>query len=241
MINKILKLSGVLGIVVACGVAFSVLDMVKHRRSTINVNGLADRVIKSDEAVLSISFTVESNKLSDLQSDLTQRTSVVTDFLRKYGFSADEITETSDEITDRLADRYYRYSSASVEKPENRYSLSRKLIVKTKQVDIARGLNSHLTDLYAQNIDAKIDISYLSSDFEKIRLDLLGEALEDAKGRAEKLAKISNQRISGLRTISTGRFIILDGENFTTREWSDGEHSYMKRYRVILNATFDKN
>ncbi len=242
IVNKVLKLSSVLGIFAVCCLGFSVKDIMKQRTSHVCVNGLADRVIKSDEATLKVTFTVESNKMSDLKAALASTADKVKDFLHKYGFTDNEMVESSDEITDRLADRYYRYSSASVEKPENRYELKRTIVVKTKQVDAARDLSSHLSDLYEQDICATTSVTFSSSDFAKIRLELLDEATQDAKIRAKKIADAAGIKIKGLRNIATGRFSIFNAtENTIDRDWSDGERSYLKRYRIVVSATFDRN
>lgn len=244
VVNKVLKLSGVLGIFAMCCLGYSVKDLMKQRNSHICVNGLADRVIKSDEAKLNISFTVEGNKMSDLKTTLASTSGKVIEFLHKYGFNDDEVAETSDEITDRLADRYARYGGGNnVEKPENRYELKRTITVKTKQVDAVKSLNSHLSDLYEQDICATASASYSSSDFAKIRLDLLDEATTDAKVRVKKIAEAAGVKVRGLRNISTGKFTVLnaDENRLDGDYWSDGERSYLKRYRIIVNATFDRN
>ena len=240
VVNKMLKLSGILGIFSLCCIGFSGLKYIKAGRSYISVNGLADRIIKSDEATLALSFNLEGNKLSDVKTSLSSTSVEVINFLHKYGFTDEEVVTTNDEITDRIADRYARYGNNSSEKPENRYSITRTIHVKTKKVDAARQLSSHLVDLYEKDICVNINSKFSTSDFSKIRLELLSDAVNDAKLRAQKIADASGTKIRGVREISTGRFIILDADTTSTYEWSDGERSYMKRYRIVINASFDR-
>lgn len=239
IVNKVLKLSGVLGIFTLCCLGFSGLKLIKAKSSYISVNGLADSVIKSDEATLGLSFKIEGNKLSDIKTNLSNIGSEVLSFLHKYGFTDDEIVSSTDEITDRIADRYNRYNSSNIEKPENRYSLERTIIVKTNKVDAARQLDSHLGDLYEKDICISISAKYASSNFEKIRLALLNDAVNDAKVRAQKIASAAGVTLNSIQSIATGRFMILDADTMA-RDWSNGEDSFMKRYRVVISASFDK-
>ncbi len=239
IVNKVLKLSCILGILSVCCCVLAGIKHIKTKDSYISVNGLADRIIKSDEATLSVMFDVEGNKFSDIKTTLSSTSAEVIAFLHKYGFTDEELVSTRDEITDRIADRYYRYNNSSVEKPENRYSIRRTIVVKTKQVDVARQLSSHLSDLYDKDICVSISEKYSSSDPSKIRLELLSEAINDAKARASKIANASGVKTTGIKSIATGRFSILDADSIA-REWSDGEDTYLKRYRVVVTVSFNK-
>lgn len=240
IVNKILKLSGILGILSVCCLGFSGVKYFNTKGSYISVNGLADRVIKSDEATIRIAFDVEGNKLSDMKANLSSTSTEVIGFLHKHGFTDEEIVSSSDEITDRLADRYARYSSQTAEKPENRYSVNRTIVVKTKKVDDAQQLSSQLVELYEKDICVSIVTKYSSSDFSKIRLDLLTEAVNDAKLRVKKIESASGIKTKGIKSVTTGRFVILNANSTGERDWSDGEDSYMKRYRIVVTVVLDK-
>ena len=71
---------------------------------------------------------------------------------------------------------------------------------------------------------------------------IISELLKDAMERASRISQVTKCNLKKLRNLSTGKFNILDGSNTASdgEHWSDGENKYKKRYRVIVNVTYDK-
>ena len=235
--NVINKITGLLGIVCFTIVAFEGLNVIKQNKSTITVYGLADHIVTSDRAKMILNFVESGNDINNLNEKLYKYQKIIIEFLKKQGIDEKEIQDGSVDIEDN----YYRYYYEKNGKlPEIRYKATRTLVVDTNKVDIVRDLN--VSKLLENNILITIEAKYSYSKFDDLKLQLIENATKDAMERAKHLSKVTGCKLKKLRNLSTGKFNILDGDNATMERdaWSDGENSYKKRYRVIVNVTYDK-
>ena len=87
-----------------------------------------------------------------------------------------------------------------------------------------------------------MSMKYSIKNFDDIKLQLIREAIEDARNRAELISKTSGYKLFKLRNVTTGKFNIINADisSFSDCNWSDGESSYKKRLRLIITATYDK-
>lgn len=237
--NVINKITGLLAIVCFSVVAFEGINLMKQNKSTMTVYGLADYIVTSDRAKMTLEFTENGNDITEVNEKIVKNQRTIYEFLKKQGIDEAEIQENSVEIEDN----YYRYYyEKSGKMPDIRYKITKKLIVDTDKVDTIRSLQSNITKLLESNIFVTTSTNYLYSKFDDLKLTLLENATKDAMERAKHLSKITGCKLKKLRNLSTGKFNILSGDNATADRdaWSDGENTYKKRYRVIVNVTYDK-
>ncbi|MBR1944353.1 MAG: SIMPL domain-containing protein [Alphaproteobacteria bacterium] len=232
------KITGLIGIVCFTVVAFEGIRVMKQNKSTIKVYGLADYIVTSDRARMVVEFTENGNDINEINEILNKNQKVIYDFLKKQGIDENEIQENSVEIEDN----YYRYySDKSGKIPDIRYKVTKTLTIDTDKIDIVKDLQSKTTKLLESNIFVTTSTSYSYSKFDDLKLKLIEDATKDAISRAKHISKVTNCKLKKLRNLSTGKFSILDGNSSTLdRDWSDGENTYKKRYRVIVNVTYDK-
>lgn len=238
--NVINKITGLLGVICFTIVAFEGINLMKQNKSTITVYGLSDYIVTSDRAKMTLDFTESGNDITEINEKLVKNQKIIYEFLKKQGIDDAEIQENSVEIEDN----YYRYFYEKNGKvPEIRYKIIKKLIIDTDKVDIIRAIQSNITKLLESNIFITTSTNYSYSKFDDLKLTLIENAAKDAMERAKHLSKVTGCKLKKLRNLSTGKFNILSGDNATADRdaWSDGENTYKKRYRVIVNATYDKD
>ena len=234
------KITGLFGIACFTILGYEVIQVMKHNRSVITVYGLADKVVTSDRAVISLKFTENGNNINDVNEKLSKSEELICKFLNKQGIDTNEIQEDNVEIQDNYYEYYY--SNKDGKMPEIRYKISKTLVVDTNKVDTLKSLQSKTTGLLENNIFVTTNIKYFYSKFDDLKLSLIEDATKDAMERAKHLAKVTGCNLKNIKNLSTGKFNILDGSNASadSESWSDGETKYKKRYRIIVNVTYDK-
>ena len=234
------KISGLLGVLCIAVLGYECIDTMKQSRSIIQVYGLADKIVESDHAIMTIKVREEGNSLNVINEKLDKSKYKVQEFLIKQGFKESEITDRGTNIEDDYQN--WRYSNSST-LPTNRYKVEQIIRVESDNIDLVRNVNSNMSKLLSENIFVNVNTKYSCKDYSKIRLQLIEEATADAEARAQSVAKATGCKIHGLRRLSTGKFNILDGDDSASdsREWSDGENSYTKRFRIIIDAVYNKD
>ena len=240
--NIINKITGLFGIACFTILGYDLIQVIKNNKSVISVYGLADKVVTSDRAVMSFKFTENGNDVNDLNEKLLRSEKVICKFLNEHGIDKKEIQEDSVEIQDNYYAYYYENKKYG-KMPEIRYKITKTLVVDTNKVDILNSLQSKIADLLKDNVFVTTNIKYSYSKFDDLKLQLIGEATKDAMDRAKHIEKVTGCNLKKIRNLSTGKFNILDGSNTSAdgESWSDGENKYKKRYRVIVNVTYDKD
>ena len=235
------KITGLFGIACFTILGYEGIQVMKHNRSVLTVYGLADKVVTSDRAVISLKFTENGNNINNVNEKLSKNKELICKFLNKHGIDTKEIQEDNVEIQDNYYEYYYNNKDGKI--PEIRYKITKTLVVDTDKVDLIKSLPSKITSLLKDNIFVTTNIKYSYTKFDDLKLKLIGEAAKDAMDRAKHIEKVTRCNLKKIRNLSTGKFNILDGSNTRAdnENWSDGENAYKKRYRVIVNVTYDKD
>lgn len=108
----------IIGCVAAIIVAFVLRDGFKYRVSerTVDVRGLSERTVKSDEAQWILGFSVSGNDLKVLSSSYKFYQKVITDFLKAQKFTDSEIQKSAANIIDNYANQ-----DIAIESSERRF------------------------------------------------------------------------------------------------------------------------
>ena len=94
----------------------------------VTVKGSAEKLVDADLAVWPITFTVNGNELASVQAGITRNAGIVSDFLTKAGFGANEITISPTKVEDRWA---YSYGN---DRPPERYRATSSVTLRTEKV-----------------------------------------------------------------------------------------------------------
>lgn len=237
-------ITGMLGVLCFAALGYEALHIVQKKSSLIKVYGLADIVLESDMADLSIKIQEEGNDIKSASDKMQNAIITVAHFLKKQGYDNSEISENATEILDKYP-TYYREKkyNKDIEKPNTRYDLTKSITIRTKKIDKVKTTLSNISDLLNEGLFVTTHVSYSCSDYDQIRVKLVQEATADSLARANAIANVTNSKITGLYNLSTGRLKILSADNNTdeSSSWSDGEQSFRKRFRMIVEANYGKD
>ena len=191
----------------------------------VTVKGSAEKLVDADLAVWPITFTVNGNELASVQAGITRNAGIVSDFLAKAGFGANEITISPTKVEDRWA---YSYGN---DRPPERYRATSSVTLRTEKVKQALPVISRSGELLNAGVlitegsDPQYDFQALQS----IKPALIAEATGNARKSAEQFAKDSGARIGGIRSANQG---VISIEN------RDAGSPQIKKIRVVTTVEY---
>jgi hypothetical protein len=196
---------------------------------TVTVKGLAERELPADIAIWPIRFSETDNDLGALYTRLQHNNALVRDFLRRAGFSDEEISTAAPAIVDRKAQAY-----GNPERVEFRYAGTSTVTVYSGQVGKVRAAMQTLAELGKQGVaiageqhDARTEFLY--TGLNEIKPAMIEQATKAAREVAEKFARDSASRLGKIRTASQGLFSIQDRDSNTP---------HIKRVRVVSTVEY---
>jgi hypothetical protein len=223
----------VLGLCILGGLAFSgyfigqSLIKFKSFERTVTVKGLSEREMPADIALWPISFISVSNDLEELYGLVETNTQTIIDFLKVRGFDETEITISSPNIADKLAQGYEKA------RIEFRYTADQTITVYSEKVNPVREAMGKLVALgkkgilFSANYENRIE--YLFTGLNDIKPEMVEEATNKAREVAEKFAMDSKSRLGKIKKASQGQFSI---------ENRDSNNPHIKKIRVVSTVEY---
>jgi hypothetical protein len=230
-------------IVLALGLSFAAIvlsgplhDFVQARH-TIAVKGYAERHVGSDFAVWSATVTTRGKQVNLAADELEKNVKAVTDLLAAQGIPKEEIS-TSD-ITTTALSKSNEGSESGVSELDG-YKLDRRVVVATKDLDSISKLTSAAPALLRSGIEISFEpADYYVTKLADMKVELLGEAVQDAQRRAQEISGKSSRKIGPLRSAAQGVFQITSVyETETSAEGSLDTRSREKSIKAVVTAEF---
>lgn len=217
-------------------IGYKIVWFLENKNSYISTSGIADRIIKADYAKLNISIINETDSLKEVKEKRKFDRELVKKFLSECGFESQEIKDGPIDVSDCFALSYEKI------KDGKRYKIIDTIIVETKNVDLMEETVSEISGLVDKDIFIDTFLKYSCRDINKLRKEMIKEATKDSMIRAKYIAESSNSKITGLKNSNIGEFSMSPEEHpaaFRRVDYNNGESSVMKRFRVVVNASFD--
>lgn len=226
----------VLGLGIALGGYLAGDGLVKSRLGdrSISVKGLSEREVKADLALWALRFVVTGNELGATQAEVKRNAAIVTGFLKKHGFSDEEIELQAPQVTDRLAQMY---SSGQF---DTRFIIAQQIVLRSTDVDKVAAANRDSSALVEQGVVLSNEYgpvrpSYLFTGIADIKPEMLEEATLRAREAAETFAADSGSRLGGIRRAWQGQFSILPRDDTPGAQESE---QIMKTVRVVSTVDY---
>jgi len=206
----------------------SVLEY-KSLERTVVVKGLSQKEVKADVIIWPISYIRVSNKLSDIYRNLDNDTQKIINFLKKEGFSDDEISVSPAAVTDKVAQAYN-----STNKVPFRYNAVKTLTLYSKSVDKARATMTKLSELGKTGISFKSNnynnrVEYIYTKLNDVKPDMIKDATKNARASAQTFANDSQSKLGKIKSARQGQFSIMS---------RDANTPYMKKIRVVSTIEY---
>lgn len=212
------------------------LKFQKASREVITVTGSANKQITSDLVVWGASFNVRDPELAKAYKRLNADLEKVKQYLQAKGikpeqliipqvgieqlYKKDEHGNDTNELIDHRLTQTVQVQSTDVAKVTE---ISRQI---TELMDLGIQINSVAPQYHYQQLDS-------------LKLEMIAKATENAKQRAENMAKATGNRIGPIRSAKMGVFQIT---SVTSTEVSDygvnDTGSLEKKVTAVVSATF---
>lgn len=217
------------------------LNKAKGQVKTVSVVGLAERDFDSDLIVWDISYDVLNMNIKDGYASLKEMTKVVKDYLVKQGVSESEMDFRA--VTN-YKETEYQYDnqtgrSYSVFKG---YRLTQRVRIESNNVENIEKIQRQISELLDRGINIDDNsLAYYYTKLGDLKVEMLAEATENARNRAETIAKSAGARLGGLKTANMGVFQIT-APNSTDEDYSWGgtfnTSSKKKRASINMRLTY---
>ena len=220
-------------IIVAAIVAFGLLllglclkggiDNFTNKDRRVTVKGLAEKVVDADEVVWTLRLEESDNELKPIFGRLKSKVKVIEDYLKEKGVDQKgNISVGQFDITDNLADAW------GDNKPRYNYTVSCDVYVTSDDTKFISEMIAQSDDL----IDRDIILDSNSADydytqFQKLKPEMMAEAISNAEKTAKQLAENSHSKINKIVEAGQGEFSI-----------ESSEIPYKKNVRVVSTITY---
>jgi len=201
--------------------AFVLANAYKYRfRSAeeISVVGLAEVDFTSDLIVWNGSFERKAMNLRDAYTALKNDETAIRTYLKEKGVPDSSVVISAVSIDKEFENAYD--SRGNVASVFSGYKLSQRVKIQSKDMDRVEALSRQVTELIEKGIEFKSEAPrYYYTQLANLKMDLLAKASEDAKLRAETIARSVNSSLAKLKKANMG-VLQITGKN------SDEDYSY---------------
>ena len=209
----------------------------------VEVKGLVERTVKSDQADWDLPFKTAGDDLSAVFAKSEQGKNAVLQFLATQGVSAAEVTVGEIRVTDKQTNEYGNNDRGS------RYIVEQTVSVSSKDVDKIAGAGQKTADLVkagvvlASSNGRSGGISYTFTGLNALKPDMITEATRNARASAERFAQDSGSQVGSIRSANQGVFSIGAASQVTVNEGGDGgntnaDASMIKKVRVVSTIDY---
>ena len=243
--NNILKNSQIiiLGVCIALAtIAASVIlsqalvKIKKFSTEVINVTGSAERKIKSDFIVWQTKFSRRELQMTPAYQKLQEDLKTVKSYLMAKGINErDMIVSPVD--TEIL---YKKNEKGNDTNEIEAYRLSQTVEIRSNEVDKITDISRQSTELINQGIELiSYSPEYLYTKLPELKLEMLSEATQNAKKRAEQMAAATGNKIGFMRSAKMGVFQITPISSVDVSDWGENDTTSLeKKVMAVVKVDF---
>jgi len=224
------------GLIIAALVISNTWRKVSRGNVTITVTGSSQKDIKSDLAIWSGSFSVDSRSLTEAYAKIKEHNTIVKNYLKAKGIGEDKIKfNPVSSMT-----QYARDIRGNPTTDITGYTISQTVTVESNDVDMIDRLAGEASDLINQGVQFHSDPpEFLYTKLADLKIEMIGLASQDAKTRAEQIAKSTGNSVGEVRSSRTG-VIQINAKNSTdVSDYGVNDTSSLeKTIRAVVSISF---
>jgi hypothetical protein len=207
---------------------------------TVEVTGLGTKDFTSDLIVWSGSFSRQKMDLQSAYASLNADRKYIKKYLLDKGIKEEEMVFNAVDISKQYEYEYdengnsHRYFSG--------YLLTQTITVESQNVDQVEKVGREVTEIINAGIEFNSHSpSYYYTKLEELKIEMIAQATENAKERAEKIAENSDAELGELKSADMGVFHILGKNQNETYSWGGTFNTYSKEKtaRVTMKLSFN--
>jgi uncharacterized protein len=228
---------GLIGLGVAAAGFMAGEALIKSRLGyrVVTVKGLAEKEVKADLGFWPIRFVTTGRTLEEARAKLETAEGSVRGFLAANGFIDSNMDVQNIQVEDRAAG--YNAQGA----PEDaRFVLTEDFLVRSNEVDKLAGAARKIGDLLKSGVVFSSDSynagpSYIFTQVNALKGDMLTEATRRAKEAADKFAQESGAAVGQIQSANQGVIEISPAIEVPNDR---PEKQIMKKVRVVTTITY---
>lgn len=207
---------------------------VRGMDNVLTVTGSAKVAVTSDTVKWKISITrkVAESNLSSGYPLLARDVDTAKAFLTANGIPADAIS-----VSQVYTEEIYKYDQNA---GPREFNLREEITVQSNDVAGIDVLSKRITELAAKGVFVQWNnVEYFVSNLPELRVSLLGDAVKDARARAEQIAKAGGKGVGSLKSASSGVVQVLTPNSIEVTDYGSYDTSSIeKEVMVTARATF---
>ncbi|MDD5432823.1 MAG: SIMPL domain-containing protein [Candidatus Omnitrophica bacterium] len=213
-----------------------ILQMKKFSEQVIKVTGSAEKNIISDAIVWRLNFSRREVKMVVAFDLLKEDLEIVKKYLFDKGVKESEIIVAP--VTTTVL--YKKNDKGNDTNVIEAYILAQEVEVRSSDVLRIAEISRQATELIENGLEIiSQSPEYFYTKLPELKLEMLSEASENAKKRAESMAKASGNKIGRIRSARMGVFQITPVNSFDVSDWGlNDTTSYEKKVNAVVNVEF---
>ena len=199
------------------------IDNFTNKDRRVTVKGLAEREVDADKVVWTLTLEESADELNPMFTRLNQQVDVIKNFLKEKGIDGKgDVSVTTFSVNDNLSNVW------GDEKPRFHYTVRRSVVVSSNDTHFISDLRSQTDELIDRGIIVESDnAEYEYTQFQKLKPEMMAEAIANAETTAKQFAENSHSKINKIVEAGQGEFSI-----------DDADIPYKKKVRVVSTITY---
>ena len=220
-------------VIVAAIVAFGLLmlglciksgiDNFTNKDRRVTVKGLAEKEVDADKVVWTLKLNEPGDELKPIFGRLNAKVNIIKDFLKENGLEDKGTVGVSTyDVTDHQSNVW------NDDKPRFNYSVERSIVVSSNDTKFISEMRNKTDDLVDRGVILESDYAdYDFTQFQKLKPEMMAEAIANAEKTAKQFAENSHSKINKIVEAGQGEFSI-----------DDTDIPYKKKVRVVSTITY---
>lgn len=224
-----------LGVIISASIWAYVFYQTKAFANVLTVTGSTKKQVTSDSVKWVSSFTrkTDANSLRYGNDQMIADLKVVKDFFKKNGIEEKDLV-----ISTVFMEQNYEYNQNYT--GPTKYNLRQTVEVQSNDVQKITQLAKNTNEIINQGvIFSTQSLEYLYTKLPELRVELLSDAVKDAKARADKLAESSGRKVDILKSASSGVVQVLPLNSIAVADYGAYDTSTIeKEVMITVKASF---
>lgn len=210
-----------------------------HKKSgdeAVTVTGSAKKRIKSDLVIWSAGVSYQSAQLADAYKQLSDNIPKIKKYLIEKGIAENQITVSAISSTTL----HGRDENGNENSEITGYALRQEVEIKSNDVDRIGQIAREATELINQGILLESSPpKYYYTQLGDLKIEMLGEAAQDAKARAEQIAASTGSKIGSIRSARMGVMQITAADSTDVSDYGIYDTSTIEKdVTAVVNINF---
>lgn len=223
-------------IVIAALIGSAAVERLRRAGDEINVTGSSRRPITSDLALWRGNVEAQRATLPEASAELERATARVLRFIRDKGF-ADSLVQSS--AINSFAIRESRVTGEESNRVIG-YRLSQRITVTSTDIAAITALSRAAGALLTEGVPVSPEApEYHFTRLADLRIEMLGDATEDARVRAQKIAERTGGKIGRIRSVRQGVFQITPRNSTEIADYGMNDVTAVEKdITAVVRVTF---